>query len=158
QSTNRSRFRRSLATHPSGTHMRYALTLASSLALVGCNGADSSGDSSDSPKHHGGDCKHLAAVDRWEDVTPTGVDLNPDKSMGALTVSADPNNPGTLYLGTDKQGLWKSTTCGAHWTKINTGKTGQVLDSGSLWTAVVDPQAPTALYGAALYGSDPSLQ
>jgi hypothetical protein len=118
---------------------------------TGTGGATGSGGSGGGPPHVVGACDGLGAVDHFEDITPPGV------SGGVLRVVVDQVNTGTLYAGTEKQGLRKSIDCGATWTKANTGRNAGVLDSGSLWFVLVDPVDPSLIFAAALYGSDPSL-
>lgn len=106
------------------------------------------------PAHIVTDCSALGPVDQWDEITPAGVD--PTKN-GFLSVVSDPNTEGTVYAGTEKAGLWRSTNCGASWTKINTGRDADVLNSGSLWFLKADPGKADSLYLGSLYGSDPSL-
>lgn len=106
------------------------------------------------PVHVVTDCAAPGAVDAWENITPPA--LNASKN-GVLSVIVDPITSGTLYLGTEKGGMWRSVDCGANWVKTNTGRGASVLDSGSLWIILPDPGTPNALYAGSLYGSDPSL-
>jgi hypothetical protein len=123
--------------------------------VAGAGGAPAETGSGGAPPHVVGNCQGLGAVDAWEKVTPSGVDLA--TGLGILSVVVDPIHAGTLYVGTDKQGLRKSTDCGGTWAKANTGKGADVLDSGSLWTLAIDPVDPDVLYAGSLYGSDNSL-
>ncbi|HEV8244788.1 MAG TPA: hypothetical protein VGP93_03435 [Polyangiaceae bacterium] len=107
------------------------------------------------PAHVVADCDGLGAVDEWQEITPPDVD--PSIDLGFISVTADPTTAGTIYTGTAKQGLWKSTDCGATWAKANTGNHADVLDSGLLWFVKADPSKADNLYAASLYGSDPSL-
>jgi hypothetical protein len=107
----------------------------------------------DGGPHIVGTCSGLGAVDQWEKITPPAV----TSGMGALEILVDPIHAGTIYAGTDKQGIHKSTDCGATWAKANTGRNGTVLDSGMQWTMAVDPVEPNILFAGNLYGSDASL-
>jgi len=102
-----------------------------------------------------GNCSGLGAKDQWQPITPPGVDLG--RGMGVLSVATSPVNSGTLLAGTDGQGLWLSTDCGATWTKRNTGRGGDKLDSGSLWVVRYDPTDANVVYAGSLYGSDIGL-
>ena len=102
------------------------------------------------PAHVVGTCDKLGAVNQFENITPKGV-------VAALHVVIDPVHSGTLYLGTDKTGIFKSTNCGADWVKVNTGKNAAVIDSGLIWSMQIDPMAPDVLYAGSLYGTDLSL-
>jgi hypothetical protein len=122
---------------------------------VGC----SPGAGTARPPHVVGACDGLGAVGAWEEITPSGVQLpGPmDAAYGVNAFIVDPNNAGTVYLGTSEQGIWKSTDCGATWVHINTGTSGptcgwdgktcaQVLDTGRQWTMAIDPYDSNVLY------------
>jgi photosystem II stability/assembly factor-like uncharacterized protein len=49
-------------------------------------------------------------------------------------------------------GLWKSTDCGATWSKINTGANGAMLDKGRNWTIAIDRTDSRIIYTCAGYG------
>jgi hypothetical protein len=95
-----------------------------------------------------GACNGLGAVDQTQDIMPPGA-------SGALTVTTD--DQGVVYLGTDHTGIFKSTDCGATWTKINTGRNAGVIDSGLNWTLIVNPGNPQVMYSNALYGTSLGL-
>lgn len=127
-------------------------------------GAGAAGGASPSGAESGGaagapvpsvtNCTALGPVDAWENITPPA--FNP-RTYNVLSVVADPITAGTVYMGTNKGGLWRSTDCGANWTKVNTGRSASAIDSGGLWIVLADPSAGNALYAGSLYGSDPSL-
>jgi photosystem II stability/assembly factor-like uncharacterized protein len=96
----------------------------------------------------------LGAVDVFEDITPPGVDLS---GNGVTNVVVDPIHAGTLYVGTDHAGLQKSTNCGKDWTKVNTGNNGALLDTGIIWSMVIDFLNPDTIFAGSLYGQDNSL-
>jgi hypothetical protein len=96
-------------------------------------------------------CAALGAVDTWEEITPLGADLTKN---GITHVAA---NAGTLYVGTDGSGLFRSTDCGARWTKLNTGRNGAVLEAGPNWILAVDPLDAEVVYSASSNGADPAL-
>ena len=101
-----------------------------------------------------GDCSKLGPVDEFEDITPPGV---LGQEYGVTNVVADPVNLGTVYAGTDKKGLFKTTDCGSTWTKVNTGTNGDIIDTGLLWSMVIDFIDPKVIYTSAAYGMDLSL-
>lgn len=98
-----------------------------------------------------GDCDDLGPKDTFEDITPPGVLPVIDDELGVVQVRVDPVHTGTLYAGTDHRGLFKSTDCGASWTKLGTGKNGEVLDSGILWSFEIDPSNPDVIWLGSLY-------
>jgi hypothetical protein len=55
-----------------------------------------------------------------------------------LAIALDPQDTATVYYGTVYQGLYKSTDCGATWTKLNT-LPGGTFDQGMEGRIVVDP-------------------
>lgn len=118
----------------------------------GGSGGGSSG-SVVSPPHMVGMCNQLGAVGQWENITPAGVMLSPPYT-GVLMAVADPVRTGTVYALTYQSGVYKSTDCGATWAKTNTGQNGSQLDSGRIWSAVIDPIAPDTLYALVGYGAE----
>jgi photosystem II stability/assembly factor-like uncharacterized protein len=64
----------------------------------------------------------------------------------------DPQNAGTVYLGTDSyddghsKGLWKTTDCAASWVHISTGRNGDAIDGGRNWTFAIDPNNSQVMY------------
>jgi hypothetical protein len=118
--------------------------------------AGSGGSGGEDPiPHDVADCDGLGAVDAWQEITPPDVD--PSSGVGTVSVIADPIHAGTIYVGTDKQGIWKSENCGADWVKINTGEHSDALDSGTQWELKLNPESPETLYAGSLYSSDNSL-
>ena len=69
-------------------------------------------------------------------------------------MASDPNTAGTVYLGTDALGFWKTKDCGATWLKIDTGAHQQEIDSGRNWTIVIDPSNSQILYTTPGYGAE----
>jgi hypothetical protein len=116
-------------------------------------GAGSSGDGG-GPPHVVGACDGLGAVDQLENITPPGVDLS---GNGITQILVDRVNAGTIYVGTDKKGLHKSTDCGATWAKVNTGRNADIMDGGTLWSMALDYVEPDVIYAGSLYSSDSSL-
>jgi hypothetical protein len=103
------------------------------------------------PPHTVGKCDHLGAVGQWEEISPPALTKEP-LYTGAEMVIVDPHTAGTVYLTTSKNGLFKSTDCGASFVKQNTGRNGAQLDSGQMWSAAIDPIEPNTLYAITGYG------
>jgi hypothetical protein len=97
---------------------------------------------------------------RWESIVPPETHLEPEfdtpagRNFGMHSIVLDPQNAGTVYLGTSAQGIYRSTDCGANWIHVNTGTNGAVLDRGRQWTFVIDPVDPQVLYANAGYGTN----
>jgi hypothetical protein len=108
-----------------------------------------------SPPQVVGDCSGLAAKGTWEQTTPPEVaaGFGKQQDYGAFAFAVDPVNSGTVYLGTARQKVWKSTDCGSTWTHITTGRNGTVLDPGMNWTFLVDPVETNVVYTNAGYGN-----
>jgi hypothetical protein len=106
--------------------------------------------------HVVGKCDGLGAVGAWENITPPQVvlDNGDPNNFGVNCFVLDPQNSGTIYLGTSAQGIFKSTDCGATWVHINTGTSGVQLDKGRQWTMVIDPVDPQVIYTVAGYGTN----
>jgi hypothetical protein len=119
-----------------------------------------------------GNCSNLAATGTWENVTPAVLSQgkwctpyhtgcgNPGTSTatsiatyGTTNFVLDPNNPGTVYLGTSSLGFFKSTDCGSTWTHVDTGAGASMIDSGRNWTIVMDPTDSNVLFTTAGYGA-----
>jgi len=91
----------------------------------------------------------------WVSIAPPQVSTdfnNPPNNYGFNSIVVDPTNPSVLFVGTNYQGLWRSTDQGATWAKINTGVGGSLLDQGRLWTLAVDPLNHNTMWTSAGYG------
>ena len=102
-------------------------------------------------------CDSLPAAGTWENITPPEVMAGFGDSShprGVYAFAVDPQNSGTIYLGTFAQKVWKTTDCGSTWTHISTGRNGAAVDSGDNWTFVMDPTDPKVLYTNSGYGSN----
>ena len=101
-----------------------------------------------------------APTGQWVNISPPGVSTNPNSpasNYGFQTVATDPRHPGTVYVGTCYQGLWKTTDGGNTWAKVNTGTNGPNLDTGRIWSLAVDPFNANTLYAVNGYGSGQGL-
>jgi hypothetical protein len=82
-------------------------------------------------------------------------------SIGIVGVAVDPQNPSIVYTsgqsknGYGSVGIFKSTDCGSTWNKINTGRNGAMLDSGSQWYGgiLIDPTNTQVMYAESGYGA-----
>ncbi|MCR4440054.1 MAG: hypothetical protein QHJ34_12925 [bacterium] len=85
---------------------------------------------------HGGLALASAASDGW-------VCLGPELAT-VYALAIDPQRPTTLYAGTWKYGVYKSTDAGAHWSQIN----GDLvyLYSNKVRAPAVDPQTPATVF------------
>jgi hypothetical protein len=98
------------------------------------------------------DCSALGAVGKWEAISPPDVALYcpPNEFQcglnGTEAFVLDPQNAGTIYLGTFKQGLWKSTNCGTTWTQLNTGTNSTTMSGGVQSMFEIDPVDPHVMY------------
>lgn len=73
-----------------------------------------------------------AGINEWTAIGPEGANV--------LTLAIDPQNPDTIYSGTD-EGVFKSIDGGINWSSTNTG-----LSSASIWTVAINPVIPTIIY------------
>ncbi len=155
------------------------------LVMFLCIGASACGSATNTPKTLSA-CDALPSVGTWENATPAAIhfsrwcvpDFNPTTGCGNPGVYGatgpiptygsnafaviDPAH-GTIILGTAQLGIWKSSDCGASWTKLNTtgtltgpgvaaGATAALLDQGRQWTMVMDPSNSSVIYTVAGYG------
>jgi hypothetical protein len=99
-----------------------------------------------------GKCDGLGAVGTWQNIMPPYITAHPTYT-GALVPLVNAKNPSTVYVTSDSDGVFKSTDCGATWTKVNTGKNASQLDSGRIWAAVIDPVDVDTIYAITGYGA-----
>jgi hypothetical protein len=154
-------------TSTAGTTSGGANSTAGSGAGGSTTGGSSSGGTGAVPNHVVGECDNLGPAGTLENITPADSDFEhwcwpgSDEctdddfgTYGAHGLAIDPTNSGTLYLGTDRLGIWKTTDCGSSWVKINTGTGQEALDSGRNWTIVVDPIDSQIVYTTPGYGAE----
>ena len=96
-------------------------------------------------------CDSLRAVGQWEQITPPEVSLAcPDSgycgNFGTEAFVLDPQNAGTIYLGTSAQGIWKSSNCGSTWSQLNTGSNSTTVSAGTQRIFEIDPVDPKVMY------------
>jgi hypothetical protein len=98
-----------------------------------------------------------AQVGVWENITPPGVladsNFKAQKGFGTNAFLIDGSNSANITLGTDHIGIYRTTDCGATWTKINTGQNGTALDGGTQWSMAIDPVDPKVMYAVSGYGT-----
>jgi photosystem II stability/assembly factor-like uncharacterized protein len=82
----------------------------------------------------------------WENISPQ---VSTRLSCG---FGIDPQDPSTLYVGTSKAGIYRSSDCGATWTKTNTGSGGDLLDQGENWDILADSDGSHSVYANSGYG------
>jgi photosystem II stability/assembly factor-like uncharacterized protein len=100
-----------------------------------------------------GTCNKLGELNQWQDISPPGLTKDPPYT-GAIVVFDDPSGSGTLYVTGAKSGIFKSIDCGSNWMKINTGRNGDKIDSGNVWSAALDPIEPSTMYAITGYGPE----
>ncbi len=87
----------------------------------------------------------------WENVSiPGAAPLSTDKkemNYGYHFTLVDPKNAGTVYVGTCRQGLWKSKDSGSTWMRVDESKF-----KGNNWWIAVDPHS-SEVYCLDGYGS-----
>jgi hypothetical protein len=105
---------------------------------------------SGSPPHVVGNCEQLPGVDQLENITPPGV-------AKVLNVITDPVHGGTIYVGSEHAGIFKSIDCGSNWQKVDTGRAAAIADSGNVWYLQLVPNDPDTLYWSAAYSMDSGL-
>jgi photosystem II stability/assembly factor-like uncharacterized protein len=80
---------------------------------------------------------HLRADDSWLGIGPS--------TGGVVSLAVDPQDPRTLYAGTDILGVHKSTNGGRNWTAANGGLPPE-LGGLSVCALAIDPTSPRTLY------------
>ena len=128
-------------------HGSSLLLIVTLLAAVVPLPSTATAASSHTPKH---------PASKWIKISPPGVSTRAtafnNSNYGFQAIVVDPKSE-AVYVGTCYQGLWKSSDQGKTWVKVNTGKNGALLDTGRLWSLVIDPVNPKVLYTTAGYGA-----
>jgi len=91
----------------------------------------------------------------WQNIDIPGVSIDfnhPANNYGYNTVAVDPLSPTIVYVGTNYQGIYRSTDGGATWNKIDTGAGANLVDGGRIWALTIDPFNHHTLYAASGYG------
>jgi len=97
-----------------------------------------------------GDCSNLSNSTQWEQISP----VDPTK-WTANAIAVRPDRPGTVFVGMQNNGIYRSDDCGATWNgPTNTGMGAADISSGAPWSLVVDPMSPDIMYTVEGYGSD----
>lgn len=73
-------------------------------------------------------------------------------SIRVLCAAVDPSNGGTMYAGTDRQGVFKSMDGGFTWTPVNTGIPPQSNGSTDVYRIWIEPQQPGVILAASTNG------
>lgn len=86
----------------------------------------------------------------WEEITPPTGKADPFGSQGIVL---NPQKFSTLYVGSNKLGIFKSEDCGSTWVKADTGLNAATIDSGLSWSMAIDPTNPNVIYSVNGYGN-----
>jgi hypothetical protein len=106
-------------------------------------------------------CANLPAPGQWQRISPPNSDYTTSTAAIAGTqfppstnaIGVRPDDPATVYVGTNQGGILRSQDCGTTWTHINTGRNGNLVDQGSPWNMIIDPAVPDIMYIVNGYGS-----
>ncbi len=134
-----------------------ACWVASAPLAAGCGLAQATspgpGDAGDAGVFDGGTILD-GGPQAWRSVTPAGITLDPTlfsgDNHGVVEMVADRAHSGTLYAGTDYQGIWKSTDFGLTWAKVSASSSA--VDAGRNWGMGISRDGKT-LYTFAGYAS-----
>src|SRR5438445_4963299 len=74
-----------------------------------------------------------AGINSWTTNGPDGGQI--------VALAINPVTPATLYAGTYRSGVFKSTDGGGSWSAVNTG-----LPNLNVFSLAIDPQTPATLY------------
>lgn len=106
--------------------------------------------------HVPADCGSLPPAGTWERISPIADSVywqTPHgfaPQTGSVIVRPD---DGAVYVGLTDEGVYRSSDCGASWEKMNVGTHGEEMQSGALWSWLVDPTDPDIMYVVRGYGS-----
>jgi hypothetical protein len=115
-----------------------------------------------------GACNGLGAVDVWQNITPSAFTSPPNLEAGCVAINPNdqsvfaaagnvtngPACPSGTTCPSGGTGVYKSTDCGATWTKISTTHN---LETGSCFGLLVDPVNPQTMYYNNGYGNNPTV-
>ena len=82
--------------------------------------------------------------------TPPGAATTPPEPTRS---PCDPDYPSTIYAGSNGNGIFRSTDCGATWGLVSTGAHASDMSSGNAWSMAIDPVTPDTMYVVEGYGS-----
>jgi len=108
-----------------------------------CGGASMTGAGSNGGGSAGSTGDPAATPGTWVNITPPGL-YNPtphNPPFGITEIALDASDPSTLFVSTDQEGIWKSTTGGSSWVKLKSNIDDQA--SGSIH---VDPKNHDHMY------------
>ena len=134
--------------------MRRAIVAVSGVILAGFT-ASASGPLRATPPDFNPADSRATPPGTWVNITPPQIPpMLPfvEPQFGMATIGLSPVAPSTIYVGTNYNGIFKSTDGGNNWVKINTGANSVALDKGRNWTLAVDPTNVNTLYTVAGYG------
>ncbi|HEV8246322.1 MAG TPA: hypothetical protein VGP93_11165, partial [Polyangiaceae bacterium] len=88
-------------------------------------------------------------------LTTTGVweDIHPADATDTTSVVVDPFDSAIVWAAGSHKGFFKSTDCGASWTKISTGTNASIINNGSGWSVAIDPVDQGTIYLVGAYGA-----
>ena len=100
----------------------------------------------------------------WEAIDPSCVKIrdfdDPANNFGAQTIAVAPSDPNVIMVGTNYQGVWRSTDRGDTWTRTSNvnrdGFDGCNQFDGRNWALEIDPDDPDHILttnGYGCYGS-----
>ncbi len=128
---------------------------SSDTSTTGSSSGGSGDDSSDVPPAvDAGPCPGMPMLldGGWVNISPPGSNYGTTYS-GINAVAIRPDNPAVVYAGADSNGMFRSTDCGATWTRVNTGQNADALSTGRPWSLVIDPITPDVMYTVQGYGA-----
>ncbi len=102
-------------------------------------------------------------IGTWVNIDPPAKIRNfndPPDNYGAQTIAVAKSDPNIVIVGTNYQGLWKTTNQGSTWTRLGMNITADTWCpemNGRNWTLAIDPTNPNIIYTVSGYGCYQSL-
>jgi photosystem II stability/assembly factor-like uncharacterized protein len=126
----------------------------------GAGGTDAgTGGAAGGPPHVVTACSALGAVDQWEEVSAAA--FHDPSNMETTCVGVNPLDQSVYAAagnktngGNGSTGLYRSTDCGATWTKVSVSKN---IETGSCFGFRIDPVQPSNMYYSNGYGDPATL-
>jgi hypothetical protein len=107
-------------------------------------------------------CPSLPSPGTWKRISPPQTDYMTSRtalpgaqfSPATTSMAVRPDDPAIVYVGGNKQGIFRTSDCGANWSIVNTGRNGdQLIAEGSAFSMAIDPEYPTVMYVVLGYGA-----
>ena len=121
-----------------------SISILSVILLSGCSSGSSTGSSPSSSDSAGSVWKSIDGGESWNSIVKTNNNGN-IASVNILSIAIDSTNSQIIFLGTEKDGMFKSTNGGDEWVKNN-------LALGRVYGLAIDSKNDQIIYAGGIFG------